>query len=142
MLRSSSRSIDSPGRGTTGGTPRTPTTSSLMPDFRESQLADIRSVVKVSIPNLSSRATHTDYLVQCTSADHQTWVVPKRFSEFDTLRKEVLTVRGVDKLPFPKKMHKLPAALTGREVEDEKMVKARQRSATHMPACLVQKSKQ
>ena len=127
LLPSSSLSSDSPGRVTTAGTPRTPTTPSLMPDFRASQLADTASVVRVTIPSSSTRQTHTDYMVQCTTADQRTWTVPKRFSEFNALRKEVLAVRGVNKIPFPEKRSKLPAALAGRVAEDPAMVKARQR---------------
>jgi len=71
LLPFGSLSSDSPGRVTANGTPRTPTTPSLMPDFRASQVGG-KSVVKVSIPNSSSRATHTDYMVQCSTADNRT----------------------------------------------------------------------
>lgn len=82
---------------------------SLMPAFRQSQLGNIRSVVKVAIPSTTTRGSgknsYTDYTVQCTAADGRVWEKQKRFSEFDTLRKELCScqVSGIDALPFPKK---------------------------------------
>lgn len=86
-------------------TPKTP--NSLMPEFRASQLADIRSVVKVAILATTNRGSgknsYTDYTVECTAADKTVWEVQKRFSEFDSLRKELSSLPGIEALPFPKK---------------------------------------